>query len=130
EGVRLALRVGVQAGKIKRAAEVAAILEATPAPVRYLESPLHEVLRGRPADAFHQLKVALGAGEICLGSASRERARDDDALRLRDAGRRLALVAGEELKLIQQRGTKDRLLRVGNLLFGLREIGADAGQRG
>ena len=68
----------------------------------------------------HQIALAPAAGE-CTGH-------DDAALR-RDARGWLALVADENLELMQQRRPDDRLLRVRDLLFVVREVGAGRGER-
>src|SRR5258706_6226567 len=81
-------------------------------------------------DAFVQLKMPLGADEIHLCSASGEGAIHHDLLRRRYAGGGLALVAHQQLELIQQCGSQNRLLHVSDLLFAVLEEGGGRSEGG
>src|SRR5262249_35730391 len=84
----------------------------------------------RPSEARVQLRVRLGAGQIPLRSAARERSGDDEPLVRRDADGGLAFVADEDLELAHERRTNDCLLRVRDLLFAMLEVRASAHERG
>ena len=129
ERVRLAGGVRVEAREEERAAEVRPIVEAAAAPVGQLKAGLDQMTPVGPRQALVQVHVRLGAHEIALAAAARERAGDDDAAIRRAAGRRLALVPEEHLKLVHQRRPQDRLLRVGDLLLVMLERRRRAGQR-
>ena len=90
--------------KIKRAAEVASIIDAAATPVRHVPAELQEVFAGGPTRQVVQLNVVLRSQDVGLGAASGERALDHNRRGRGHAAQPLVLAAHQGLKLVDEPG--------------------------